>query len=105
MVVKCLNKVTKVEKMRENIDYVARLGGRRRVCPILIKITSVSKMLKVLNNKRNLITFKVRVDEEFSIETRRIRKELVPYLKDARKWGHKAFLIKDILIVNEWMDI
>jgi hypothetical protein len=53
-----------------------------------------------LKNKRNLASSEVRVDEGLSIEARRIRKELVHYLKDAKKWGHKAFLRKDVLIVN-----
>jgi hypothetical protein len=35
----------------------------------------------VLKNKRNLAGSKVRVDEDLSIEARRIRKELVSYQK------------------------
>jgi hypothetical protein len=34
------------------------------------------------------------------MEDRKIRRELIPYLKDAKKWGHKAFLRKHALIVN-----
>jgi hypothetical protein len=41
-----------------------------------------------LKNKRNLAGSKVRVDEDLSREDRKVRKELVPYLKNAKKWGH-----------------
>jgi hypothetical protein len=34
------------------------------------------------------------------MEDRKIRRELIPYLKDAKKWGHKAYLRKHALIVN-----
>jgi hypothetical protein len=54
----------------------------------------------VLKNKRNLAGSKVRVDEDFSIEHRKARKDLVPYLKDAKKWGQKAFLRNDALVEN-----
>jgi hypothetical protein len=34
------------------------------------------------------------------MEGRKIRRELIPYLKDAKKWGYKAYLRKHVLIVN-----
>jgi hypothetical protein len=34
------------------------------------------------------------------METRSIRRELIPYLKDARRQGNIAFLRKDKLVVN-----
>jgi hypothetical protein len=40
------------------------------------------------------------VDEDFAWETRKIRKGLIPYLKDAKWRGLRAFLKKDKLIVN-----
>jgi hypothetical protein len=66
------------------------LGRRRGECPILIKFTTFFKKLEVWKNKRNLIGSKIRVDEDVSTEDKKIRRELVPYLKDAKKWGHKA---------------
>jgi hypothetical protein len=57
----------------------------------------------MLKNKRNLANSKVRVDEDISID-RRIRKKLVPYLKDTKKWGHKAFLRKDVFD-SEWTNV
>jgi hypothetical protein len=98
-VVKFLGEKMKIELSRENINYVTRLGRRRGERPILIKFT-VFKKLEVWKNKRNLIGSKIRVDENLSVEDRKVRKELIPFLKDAKKWGHKAFLRKHALIVH-----
>jgi hypothetical protein len=68
----------------------------------LIKFTTFFKKLEVWKNKRNLIASKIRVDEDLSLEDRKTRKELIPYLKDAKMWGHKAFLRKHAVTVNGW---
>lgn len=101
MVVKWLSESIKAETTIENVDCVARLGSRRGERPILVILTSFLKKLEVLKNTRNLTGFEVKVDEDLSIEGRRMRKELIPCLKDRKMWGHKAFLRKDTLIVNE----
>jgi hypothetical protein len=99
MVVKFLGDKMGVEISRENIDYLTRLGRRRGEPPILIKFMTFFKKLEVWRNKRNLTGTKIRVDEDLSMEGRKMR-ELIPYLKDAKKWGHKAFLRKHALMVN-----
>jgi hypothetical protein len=43
---------------------------------------------------------KVIVDEDSSIEVRKTMEDSVPYLKDAKKWSHKAFLRKDVSILS-----
>jgi hypothetical protein len=100
LVVKFLNEKMGVETHKENIDYVTRLGRRRGERPILVKFTTFFKKLEVWRNKRNLAGTKIRVDEDLSMESRKIRRELIPYLKDAKKWGHRAFLRKHTLIIN-----
>jgi hypothetical protein len=40
------------------------------------------------------------VEKDLSIEDRKVRQELIPYLKDAKRRGHKAFLRKGSLIVD-----
>jgi hypothetical protein len=62
MMVKWLSESMKVDTTLENIDCVARMGSRRGEHPIFIKFTSFSKKLEVLKNKRNLASFKTRVD-------------------------------------------
>jgi hypothetical protein len=66
----------------------------------LVRFLSFTKKLEVLKNKRNLAGSKIRVDDDLSTEDRKVRKELIPYLRDAKKRGHKAFLRKGTLIVN-----
>jgi hypothetical protein len=99
MVVKFLGDKMGVEISKENTDYLTRLGRRRGERPILIKFTTFFKKLEVWRNKKNLAGTKSRVDEDLSMEDRKMR-ELIPYLKDAKKWGHKAFLKKHALMVN-----
>jgi hypothetical protein len=101
--VKWLNETMKVEVNKvnnENIDYVARIGIRKGERPILVKFISFTKKLEVLGNKKNLAGSKIRVEEDLSMENRKVRKELIPYLKDAKRRGHKAFLRKGSLIVD-----
>jgi hypothetical protein len=100
MVVKWLSETMKLETTSGNIDYVTRLGRRKGERQISIKFTSFSRKLEVFKNKRNLAGSKVRVDEDVSIKDSKTRKGLVYYLKDAKKWGHEAFLRKDVFIVN-----
>jgi hypothetical protein len=40
------------------------------------------------------------VEQDYFRQVREIRRELIPYLKDARSWGHKAVIKKDKLMVN-----
>jgi hypothetical protein len=51
VVVKWLSESMKAETTIENIDYVARLGGRSGERPISIKFKSFSKKLEVLKNE------------------------------------------------------
>jgi hypothetical protein len=95
MVVKWLS-----ETMKGNIDYVTRLGRRKWERPILIKFTSFLKKNWKCWKIRETACSKVRVDEDFSIDDKQIKKNLVPYLRDAKKWGHKVYLWKDVSIVN-----
>jgi hypothetical protein len=86
MVVKFLGEKMKIEISRENINYVTRLGRRRGERPILIKFTTFFKKLEVWKNKKNLVGSKIRVDEDLSVEDRKVRKALIPYLKDTKKF-------------------
>jgi hypothetical protein len=60
--------------MIENIGCVTRSGSRRGERTVLVKFKSFSKKLEAPKSKRNLTGFKVKVDEDLSIEGRGIRK-------------------------------
>jgi hypothetical protein len=100
LTVKFLRDTMGAEVSKENIDYVTRIGRKSGGRPILVKFTTFFKKLEVWRNKKNLAGTKIRMDDDLSLEDRRTRKELIPYLKDARKRGHKAFLRKQVLLVN-----
>jgi hypothetical protein len=97
---KFLREFMKLEILSGSIDYVARVGKISREQLILTKLTSFSMKLEMLKKTKNLAGSKFRVDEDFAWETRKIRKGLIPYLKDAKRRRHRAFLKKDKLIVN-----
>jgi hypothetical protein len=86
---KFLRETMKLDILNESIDYVARVGKRSGEHPIIMKLTSFSMTLEVLKKTKNLVGSKFRVDEDFAWETRKIRKRLIPYLKDAKRRGHR----------------
>jgi hypothetical protein len=49
---------------------------------------------------RKLAGTKIRIEHDYSRQVREIRRGLVPYLTEARKRGHGAFMKKDKLVVN-----
>jgi hypothetical protein len=89
-----------VHGIQGHTDYVTRPGRSRGNRPIFVKFTTFSKKLEVLKNTRKLTGSKIRVEQDYSREVREIRRELRPYLKDARSRGHKAVTKKDKLILN-----
>jgi hypothetical protein len=92
-----------VDKWLNDTGCVARTGGRReRQRQIFIKFASFLKKLKVLKRKRNLAASEVGEGEGLSVETGRI---IVPLAKGARKWNHKTFLKKGVLILNGQYDL
>jgi hypothetical protein len=54
----------------------------------LARLTYITEARSVKETK-NLAGSKFRVDEDFAWETRKIRKRLIPYLKDAKRRGHR----------------
>jgi hypothetical protein len=46
----------------------------------------------VLKKTENLVGSKFSTGKDFALETRKIRKHLIPYLKNVKRRGHTAFL-------------
>jgi hypothetical protein len=90
----------RVEMTNWHIDSVVRLGKRKRSRLILVRLTSYSKKCEILLNTRILAGSGIRIDQDYSAEIRKVRKELIPYMIDARGRGHKAFLRGKKLLVN-----
>jgi hypothetical protein len=76
-----------------SIDFTTRLGRRKGQRPIgpLVKFTAFAMKLQVLKNTKLLVDSNIRIDEDFSLETRKVRRELIPYLREAKKSGHRTF--------------
>jgi hypothetical protein len=90
----------KVDVMNWHIDSAMRMGRRRDSQPILVRFASYAKKIEVLKGIRNLAGTNIWIEQVYSMDTRRIRRELIPYLKYTRRQGNTAFLRKDKLVVN-----
>jgi hypothetical protein len=53
-----------------------------------------------LLNTRILAGSGIRIHQDYSAEIRKVRKELILYMIDARGRGHRAFLRGEKLVVN-----
>jgi hypothetical protein len=51
---------------------------------------------------KKLAGSKIRINQDYTWETRQIRRDLIPYLKEARNKEHRAVIKTDKLIVNGW---
>jgi hypothetical protein len=56
--------------------------------------------LDVLRNSKILAGSRIRVDADLSLETRKIRRRLIPYLKNVTRRGNRAILKKDKLVLS-----
>lgn len=65
------------------------------MCDQFDRTLHLSHEIKIIKDTKNLVIFKVRV-EGFLLEISK-----VPCLKDAIRRWHRAFLRKDLLILNE----
>jgi hypothetical protein len=72
----------RLEMTEGSIDFTTTLGRRKGQ-----RLTSFAMKLEVLKNTRLLVDSKIRIDEDFSLETRKVRRELIPYLREAKKVG------------------
>lgn len=65
-----LSESVKLKVSNNTIDYVIRLGRKRKLQPILVKFMSFAVKLEVLKNKKKL-GLQIQVDKDFPLETRR----------------------------------
>ena len=68
---------------------------------VIIKFRYLSDKLSVLKAAKNAKLKDLYIREDFSLETRNIRKNLVNPLMNARKMNLKAFLMSDKLVVEK----
>ena len=88
--------------INQDTEEVRRIGkykdGENR--PIKIKLVRERKKLEIMRKTNNLKGTKIWVEEDYTKEIQRERKELIPHLKEAREKGYSAKLRYNKLIVN-----
>jgi hypothetical protein len=57
-----------------------------------VRFTSYSKKYEILLKTRILAGSGIRTDQDYSAEIRKVQKELILYMIDARGRGHRAYL-------------
>ena len=73
----------------DNCYWLGRRVGRR---PLLVRFTRGITRDEVLERTRYLKGSNIWVEQDYNFETIRIRKELMPYLREARRNGKRASL-------------
>jgi hypothetical protein len=71
--------------------WLCNWAGKKRTVANFSEVTSFTVKLEVLRNTKNLFSWEIRVDEDFSLKTRNTR-SWIPFLKDTDKDGLGAFL-------------
>jgi hypothetical protein len=82
-----------------HVDMANRLGRGRGNRLIMVRFTTFRKK-EILENTKKLVGSKIGIEQNYTWETRQIRRDLIPYLKEARNQGHRAVIKIDKLIVN-----
>jgi hypothetical protein len=72
------------------------MGSRQ----ILIRFTSYSEKLEMLQRIKNSAETNVTIELNCNMETRKVRRELLPYTKDTRSKGNTVYLLKEKLVVK-----
>ena len=93
------------EKYYKIIGRIGRkLNGKTR--PVSIEAQNVDEKMKILHMAKKLAGSKIYIDEDFPRNIREERKQLIPYIKQARNEGHRTFLqINKIKINNRLMSL
>lgn len=85
-----------------DVDEIRRIGihkaGKSR--PIIMKLTKEKQKTDIQKKARNLKGTEIWIDEDYTKEIQEERKQLIPYLKEARQKGFKAQLRYNKLIIN-----
>lgn len=88
--------------LETEIEEINRIGlykeGRNR--PIIIRLKEYNKKLEIYSQTKKLKGTEIWINNDYTNKTQKERKELIPYLKEARQKGAKAFLKHNKLIIN-----
>lgn len=97
-----LNNKLHIDANKNEFDYVRRIGGRkaRSPRPVLIRCITTWRKHELLSANPALKNEGMSLAEDLPPKTRRIRKELIPFMLEARQQGHQASLRRDRLMID-----
>jgi hypothetical protein len=75
------------------IDSVSKLGRRRGSQSIFLRIYFVLKEIGNITGNWDISWNSVRIDQDYNMEKRKTRRELIPYVKASRSKGKTAYLL------------
>lgn len=107
IVIKLFNELPDQKTTENDIDFLFRLGKRKSdnsSRPILIRLVSLMKKQTIMKSWKVFVDKGIEISDDFPVEIRNRRKEIVPYLKQLKLKGFKASIKIDKLWVNgeEW---
>ena len=85
----------------ESIDNCFWLGKSRGKRPLLVRFTRVVTREEILDKAKMLKGLKIWIERDSDFVTRNVRRELLPYLREARRNGKRAVLKFDRLKVED----
>ena len=89
-----------IDIYEQNIDNLYWIGRRTHNRPLLVKFTSVLTRDLILERAKLLRGSKIKIGKDYDYRTRKIRRELLSYMWEARKNGQNASLYNDKLFLN-----
>lgn len=91
-----------IELQKTEIDYIRRIGkpNNRSPRPVLIKLVTSWRKHEFLSSNPKLKGEGMNFAEDLPPKVRRLRKDLIPYMLEARQLGHRATLRRGKLMVD-----
>ena len=88
--------------LARDIDEIKRFGlfHKDKKRPILIKLLTWNKKMEILQQAKTLKGTNIWIDQDYTKKVQNERKQLIPYMKQAREQGKKASLKYNKLIIN-----
>jgi hypothetical protein len=66
----------------------------------MVRLTTFRKQFEIFENTKKLVGSKIRIEQDYTWETRQITRDLITYLKETRNKDHRAVIKIDKLLVN-----
>lgn len=100
IVLEIINKYLSIECNENSVEFVRRVGKRgENTRPIVVTLSTMGLKIKLLKNKKKLISSPVYIKEDFPQDILKKRRELQSELIKERESGNRAIIKYDRLVV------